>query len=54
MADDIIFGSGDDLEQASTDYDADLKSLLQWCQEKGMKLNREKAEIKLHGSPDNQ
>ena len=47
MADDIIaFGSGDNLDEASTDHDANLRALLQRCNTKGVKQNKDKVEIK--------
>ncbi|XP_032241511.2 uncharacterized protein K02A2.6-like [Nematostella vectensis] len=50
----LIFGKGDSKEEAIRDHDAKLRSLLERCRQKGIKLNKEKlklrcAEVKFMG-----
>ena len=48
IADDIlVYGSGNSLEEANADHMKNLRSLLQRCRERGIKLSRKKAEIGL-------
>ena len=43
VADDILItGRGDNMEEATKDHDANLLKLLERCQERNLKLNREK------------
>lgn len=47
VSDDIIvYGSGDSEEEAAVDHDNNLSRLLERCRSVGMKLNKEKAEIR--------
>lgn len=47
IADDIIvYGQGDDKETAYKDHDEKLEKLLQRCREQGIRLNKEKSEIR--------
>ena len=47
IADDVlIYGCGDNLEEATRDHDRKLMAVLQRCRERGIKLNPEK--LKLH------
>ena len=49
VADDIlIFGKGETLEEATTDHNAKLRNLLRRCEEKNLKLNKEKARLGLN------
>ena len=46
-ADDIIvFGSGDDIEEATMDHDRNMIAFLERCQERNIKLNKDKCEIR--------
>ena len=42
----IVWGKGESTEKASENHDQNLKNLLTRCREKGMKLNKEKLELK--------
>ena len=42
----IVWGKSDGTQNASENHDKNLKGLLNRCREKGMKLNREKVELK--------
>ena len=42
----IVWGKGKSTEEASENHDQNLKNLLTRCREKGMKLNKEKLELK--------
>ena len=42
----IIYGSGDTVEAATPDHDTNLTALLNRCRSVGIKLNKEKAEIR--------
>ena len=48
IADDIlVFGCGANDDEAVKDHDENLIALLQRCQEKGVKLNRGKLQLRL-------
>jgi transposase InsO family protein len=48
IADDILcVGYGDTIEEATTDHDKHLESLLQRCRDVNLKLNRKKAKLRL-------
>ncbi|XP_030853177.1 uncharacterized protein K02A2.6-like [Strongylocentrotus purpuratus] len=52
VADDIIlFGVGDNREQAEKDHDRKLEALLQRCRDKGIKLNQKKSVLKATSIP---
>ena len=47
IADDIIvYGKGETLEDANRNHDQSLQNLLQRCRDKGIKLNKEKTELR--------
>ena len=43
----MVWGEGDTLEKAQEDLDENLQALMRRCQQKGMKLNREKFKYRL-------
>ena len=43
----IVWGEGDTLEKAQEDHDENLQALMRRCQQKGIKLNREKFKYRL-------
>ena len=48
VADDVLmYGTGDTYEEALRDYDDKLEKFLKVCQNKGIKLNREKLKLRL-------
>ena len=48
VADDIlVFGCGKTDEEATRDHDNNLKNLLERCRDKGIRLNREKVQLRL-------
>ena len=48
MADDIlVYGTGDTQEEALKDHDRKLEALLHRCQERGIKLNKNKLRLRL-------
>ena len=48
IADDIlVFGCGKTDEEATRDHDNNLKNLLERCRDKGIRLNREKVQLRL-------
>ena len=52
VADDIIiFGEGKSVEEATADHDHKMVRLLERCQKKGIKLNKEKFKLKLTEVP---
>lgn len=47
IADDIlVYGSGDDLEQAHQDHEENLRALLERCRERNIKLNKDKLKLR--------
>lgn len=42
----IVYGAGDNSEDASRNHDRNLEEVLRRCRERGITLNREKAEVK--------
>ena len=47
IADDIlVYGSGDTIEEANKNHDCNLNNLMKRCQQQGIRLNREKAELR--------
>jgi hypothetical protein len=47
IADDIlVFGTGSTDEVADKSHDERLKAVLEWCKQKGIKLNKEKTQFK--------
>ena len=52
VADDfIVIGCGNTVEEANSDHDRALISFLERCKEQGVKLNTEKLNLRLTGSP---
>ena len=48
VADDIlVFGVGDSLEEPTLDHDQNLASLLEWCHQKPIKLNKHKLALRV-------
>ena len=47
VADDfVVAGFGDTEEKASVDHDQSVDAFLQWCEERGLKLNPEKVQFR--------
>ena len=52
IADDILItGRGSTMKEAVKGHDATLLKLLDWCQERNLKLNREKLQLKCSETP---
>lgn len=48
----LVYGAGETLEEAtSSDHDIKLHKLMDRCQERNLKLNQEKSNLRLHQVP---